>query len=250
MARQFGSKDVLDMVFYTVGTDIPEIAFDTLKMSGLNITNEKVHARGGRGNPKLITWELSKDGTVTIEDALLSKRVLELVSGLKSVEGVCDLRARDVLNVDSDGSVTLKHTPSEGVTKLHVYFEDEDCEDEFDVSTATLADKKLTLTPEHAGKAICVYYKYKSSAKARTYTIDAKHYAGTYTAEGTTVMRNRDGIDEAFHMIIPRLKFSSNLTLDFTAEGEPSTFSFECDILEDPATKQMVQFVSDEDEEV
>ena len=77
--EKFGVKEVLDVTLYDMATNKPVIRFDTLKSASINITAEKVYARGGRGNPKLITWELNKEATMTVEDALLSPKSFELV---------------------------------------------------------------------------------------------------------------------------------------------------------------------------
>jgi hypothetical protein len=44
--------------------------FDTLKVSSLEQTAEDTSARGGTGNPNLITWDFGKEITVSLEDAL------------------------------------------------------------------------------------------------------------------------------------------------------------------------------------
>ena len=44
--------------------------FDTLKVSSLEQTAEETSARGGIGNPNLITWDFGKEITVSLEDAL------------------------------------------------------------------------------------------------------------------------------------------------------------------------------------
>ena len=52
---KFGAKEVMDVVLYDMETDKPVIQFDSLKTSSISVTSEKVYARGGKGNPKLIT---------------------------------------------------------------------------------------------------------------------------------------------------------------------------------------------------
>ena len=64
---KFGAKEVMDVVLYDMETNKPVIQFDSLKTSSISVTSEKVYARGGKGNPKLITWEINKEATLTIE---------------------------------------------------------------------------------------------------------------------------------------------------------------------------------------
>lgn len=50
------------VTFYKIGEDgnpaEPVLFLDTLKVSTIEQTAETADARGGKGNPKLITWDL------------------------------------------------------------------------------------------------------------------------------------------------------------------------------------------------
>lgn len=256
---KFGAKEVMDVVLYDMETDKPVIQFDSLKTSSISVTSEKVYARGGKGNPKLITWEINKEATLTIEDALISPKSLELISGIARKVGVQTIRMRQVteyengenkgkmypLKADADGKITLAFKPNTTADKIKVYPFDSDCEDEalFDMTGATLSDKELTIAGA-ANTRVVVYYDYDSEATAETYVIDAEHFSGTYKLVGDTVLRNqKTGKDEAFQVTIPNLKFTSNLELGFAAEGDPSTTTFECEVMQDSDTGAMIQMV-------
>ena len=70
---------------YTESDKILE--FTTLKVSNLSITSETSDARGGKGNAKLLTWDHSREGTITLEDALLSLNCLQALMGQKTETG-------------------------------------------------------------------------------------------------------------------------------------------------------------------
>ncbi len=59
---RYGIKEVADVTFYEINPDgtagKPVLYLDTLKMSTIEQTAEQTDARGGKGNPKLITWDL------------------------------------------------------------------------------------------------------------------------------------------------------------------------------------------------
>jgi len=256
---KFGAKEVMDVVLYDMETDKPVIQFDSLKTSSISVTSEKVYARGGKGNPKLITWEINKEATLTIEDALISPKSMELISGIARKVGVQTIRMRQVteyengenkgklypLKADGDGKITLGFKPNTTVDKILVYPYDSDCEESalFDMTGATLNDKELTVAAA-ANMRVVVYYDYDSDATAETYVIDAEHFSGTYKLVGDTVLRNQQtGKDEAFQVTIPNLKFTSNLELGFAAEGDPSTTTFECEVMRDTDTGAMIQMV-------
>ena len=256
---KFGAKEVMDVVLYDMETDRPVSQFDSLKTSSISVTSEKVYARGGKGNPKLITWEINKEATLTIEDALIYPKSMELVSGIARKIGVQTIRMRQIteyengenkgklypLKAGSTGKITLAFKPNTTVDKILVYPVDADCEEEslYDMDGATLEGNVLTLAAA-AGKAVVVYYDYDSEDTAETYVIDAEHFSGTYKLVGDTVLRNqKTGKDEAFQVTIPNLKFTSNLELGFAAEGDPPTTTFECEIMRDSDTGVMIQMV-------
>ena len=141
---KFGAKEVMDVVLYDMETNKPVIQFDSLKTSSISVTSEKVYARGGKGNPKLITWEINKEATLTIEDALISPKSLELISGIARKVGVQTIRMRQTteydengvnkgsmypLKADSTGKITLAFEPNTTADKILVYPYDSDCEE-------------------------------------------------------------------------------------------------------------------------
>ena len=96
----FGIKEVADVRFYPTGSitynkaagtltvdtskltdNKPDLEFTTLKVSNLEFTAEQADARGGKGNAKLISWDHSRETTLTLEDALLSADCLKKLFG-------------------------------------------------------------------------------------------------------------------------------------------------------------------------
>ena len=251
---KFGAKEVMDVTLYDMETSKPVICFDTLKTSSISVTAEKVYARGGKGNPKLITWELNKEATLTIEDALISPKSMELISGMATKVGARTVYMRQDTEWDTTGAkpvdkgdlypltcsdagvINLAYTPKETVANIKVYLRDEDCVTLVDMTDATLSTNVLTLDGEGktkaAGKKVVVYYTRETSATAQTFVISSDKFAGTYKLVGDTVIRNAEtGKDEPFQVIIPNLKWTSNLELGFSAEGDPTSTSFECEIM-------------------
>lgn len=87
--KQYGIKEVADVVFYSitkVGDEefyTPVLVLDTLKVSTIEKSAEKVTANGGYGNKKLITWNFGKELTLQLTDALFSPASMSLVWGGK-----------------------------------------------------------------------------------------------------------------------------------------------------------------------
>jgi len=261
---RYGIKEVADVTFYKINSDgtpgEPVLFLDTLKVSTIEQTAETVDARGGKGNPKLITWEINKEGTVTFEDALLSPKSLELISGIARKVGVQVLHmvqeteydnagAAPVnkgklfpLTASAEGAIAFAYAPKEAVADILVYPADDDYGTPIDMAEATLDGNTLTV-PAAADKQVIVYYTYDSADTAETYIIDSEHFAGTYKLVGDTVIRNEAGIDEAFQVVIPNLKMSSGLTLNFAAEGDPSVQTFNAEIMREANGTTMIQMI-------
>lgn len=66
MLKRYGIKEVCDVTFYKINDDgqagAPVLYLDSLKVSTVEQTAESTSARGGKGNPELITWDLSVVG--------------------------------------------------------------------------------------------------------------------------------------------------------------------------------------------
>ena len=114
--EKFGIKEVADVRFYNVG-DVkfnsttgeltlresgitPVLEFDTLKVSNLEFTGETTDARGGKGNSVLLSWDHSREATLTLEDALLSVKSLNTMLSSKEIAGDTDTL---VISIDADG---------------------------------------------------------------------------------------------------------------------------------------------------
>ena len=92
---RYGIKEVADVTFYTLDENgdpqTPVLYLDTLKVSTIEQTAENTSARGGKGNPELITWDYNKEINVTLEDALFSPKSLAIAWGGDEIENKKEL---------------------------------------------------------------------------------------------------------------------------------------------------------------
>lgn len=104
--KKFGIKEVADVGFYPVGKvtvneetgaitaeEAPILAFNTLKVSTLEMTAEQTEARGGKGNAPLIIWDYGREVNVTLEDALMSVDCLQRLFGNDKKSNVITVNA-------------------------------------------------------------------------------------------------------------------------------------------------------------
>ena len=230
---RYGIKEVADVTFYKIQPDgsigAPVLYLDTLKVSTIEQTAENTSARGGKGNPELITWDYGKEITVTLEDALFSAKSMAIMFGSVNTDGdavigssasiLKTVRKADVIS----GAVTINGEsitiPTEGASYYNA-----------DGTTGTSASYDYVTSP-------------LSVKDVSVINISAETFPGTYYITGDTYARREtDGLDEFFQFIIPKAKVQSEVTLTMEAEGDPSTFSMNLRVLR-PSNDSMMKLV-------
>lgn len=256
--QKFGVKEVMDVTFYDTVTNKPVLFCDTLKMTNLENTAESSSARGGKGNSELIIWDFGRESKMAIQDALLSPKSFELLSGNKTIKGVTTIHMRQSsvyesvegkmqdkgkfypLKANSLGEIDLAFEPKEIAGDILVYLADDDGGTA--LVPSALTGKKITCA-EAKSKEVVVYYTYEV-AEAETYTITADSFPGTFKIVGDTVVRNqKTGKDEAFQVVIRMAKLEPNFNMDFAADGDPSAFDMNIKILRESNNPRMVEMI-------
>ena len=260
---RYGIKEVADVTFYEIEDDgtqgKPVLYLDTLKVSTIEQTAETSDARGGKGNPKLITWDYGKDITVTLEDALFSPKSLAIMFGdgvvtpatgdaLEITKTVVARATKDAgdastysikkLTLDVYNStsgkvlreeVEVSKLEANGITVLKVYKED-----------GTEVTGGISAVKDE-GKYF-VTYKFTAASKFEI-GISAETFPGTYYVTGDTYARSDvNGEDQFFQFIIPKAKVTSENTITLEAEGDPSVFNMNLSVLR-PESGDMMKLV-------
>lgn len=272
---RYGIKEVADVTFYKIKEDgtpgDPVLFLDTLKVSTIEQTASTADARGGKGNPKLISWDYGKEISVTIEDALYSPKSMSIMLGDGTVTAATNQYIRhtavvrldnsgkfpeyfvaDVYDANKGGAVRKKvyiganTTAPAGMVKLAnsgvTLYSAGVFEQALLVSEAGAAlDSTFTADDLLAAAASGVYsayanqkvmFTYAVQANTSTITISGDTFPGTYYITGDTYARSDiDGSDQFFQFIIPKAKISSQETITLQAEGDPSTFNMNLTVL-------------------
>ena len=269
---RYGIKEVADVTFYSINADgtrgAPALYLDTLKVSTIEQTAETADARGGKGNPKLITWDYGKEINVTIEDALFSSKSMAIMFGNGSVANKAgDIVTKTaVVNIDKDGKlpnffVADVYDAVAGAKRLKVRMDATNPgSDEIAFANAGITLVSLTsengnvidanLTKDEwstvnleAYKAQKAFVTYTVKATTKTITISGDSFPGTYYVVGDTYARSDvTGADQFFQFIIPKAKVTSENTITLEAEGDPSVFSMNLTVLR-PESGEMMKLV-------
>ena len=271
---RYGIKEVADVTFYKIDKTTgkasnPVLYLDTLKVSTIEQTAETTDARGGKGNPKLVTWDYGKDITVTLEDALFSAKSLAIMFGDGNVTASAGTVTRTVMAklttagtlptyfvadiLKNGSSVRAKVCPGSSLPS--------DVPDGVLMSKTGIAIQSITSETgavlatgewklnETAGADLEVgdkiFITYTIPAAKKEIVVSGDTFPGTYYVTGDTYARSDvDGSDQFFQFIIPKAKVTSENTITLEAEGDPSVFSMNLTVLrpEDGEMMKLVQY--------
>ena len=237
---RYGIKEVCDFTFYRIeqggAIGAPVLYLDTLKVSTTEQTADNTSARGGKGNPELITWDFGKEINVTLEDALFSAKSMAIMFGSVTADGEAD--------IDTTTSTTkiMRTVPKANVIDA----QENTCKVEIRGTKYSLSNVKY-YDANGAIASSSTEYAYAVGempiSEMATIEISPETFPGTYYCTGDTYARREDnGEDEFFQLIIPKAKVLSENTLTMEAEGDPSTFSMNLKVLR-PATGPMMKLV-------
>ena len=253
---RYGIKEVADVTFYKINADgskgAPVLFLDTLKVSTVEQTASSADARGGKGNPKLVSWDFGKEINVTLTDALFSPASMAIMFGDKSgvdtgnteekitkvaMARISETPANTTVEIDSkEGRKTVKVLADGGATYNTTA----------GIVSVTGADHEPisaeNFASQAAGDKVFVHYEVTLQSK-KVIDINADTFPGTYYITGDTFCRSDiTGEDDFFQFIIPKAKMSSENTITLEAEGDPSVFNLNLTVLR-PESGPMMQLI-------
>jgi hypothetical protein len=269
---RYGIKEVADVTFCKIDEEgkrgAPVLYLDTLKVSTIEQTAETSEARGGKGNPKLVSWDYGKEITVSLEDALFSAKSMSLMFGdgetpnevtgavtrttvMRATDGV-DFFVADMAGENGGAvrkNIWLGTVPQgqEGESfdnvkaklgTVKIYDEKSN-----EIGTITKSEDWTSKETSYAGQK--VFVTYTLNAKSRTINISGDSFPGTYYITGDTYARSDvTGEDQFFQFIIPKAKVTSENTITLEAEGDPSVFNMSLTVLrpDDGIMMKLVQY--------
>ena len=199
----------------------------------------------GRGNPKRIMWESDKEIMYNMTDALISPESLAMLLGTDPVASASKpVHKKESLVVEESG-MNLEITTEKNIDKSSNFFVFEsqlgyDVGDAITVAPGDITDNVIDITGSglSAGDRVIVDYYYLAQTTTMTVQVDA--FPGYYMIEAETLWtREHDGALLPAVFTMPRVKFSSNFSIENAASGDPATFDFNTECFPD-INNQMV----------
>ena len=253
---RYGIKEVADVTFYKINADgskgAPVLFLDTLKVSTVEQTASSADARGGKGNPKLVSWDFGKEINVTLTDALFSPASMAIMFGDKDGVGIGNTEEK-ITKVamarisETKTDTTVEIDAKEGRKTVKVLADGGTTYNTTDGIVSVTDAKRANITAENftsqaAGDKVFVHYEVTPTSK-KVIDINADTFPGTYYITGDTFCRSDvTGEDDFFQFIIPKAKMSSENTITLEAEGDPSVFNLNLTVLR-PESGPMMQLV-------
>ena len=247
MADKFGIKEVMNVTFFDLTTKQPVLYLDTLKLSSLENTAEQAMARGGHGNPILLTWDYNREANFEVQDALMTPKSLSMLAGTELTTGATIVHKRDELIVDNSLDITLSETPVDGdyATDLFIYALDDDAGTPLTIDDITGKVVSLNYDGQVTiGDVVVAYYPYETGSTASLITITSDAFPGYYKIVGDTLVRSlATGQDEKFQLIVERAKVLPGFTITMEAEGDPSVFDMNLQAYRPADGTEMVKMI-------
>ncbi|MCY9545288.1 hypothetical protein M5X02_32180, partial [Paenibacillus alvei] len=184
-------------------TNKVDLFLDTLKLSNLENAAETVYANGGKGAPRLVSWDFGRTATFNIQDALLNPKSIAMQAGTELEKKVETIYERVVLMTTDDGSgnskFTLEHTPDAGSVEIYETTDGYGQDKEVDKQTITVTGSDVTVPSASlaVGTQVIVYFTYQSTSDSEVITLKSDKFGGFYKVVGKTFWRSEaTGKDE------------------------------------------------------
>ncbi|PIH59168.1 hypothetical protein [Paenibacillus sp. LK1] len=236
---QYGSREIMDVVLKDPSTGEPKVYLESLTTSTFEFQGSTVYARGGKGHPKRIGWDSEKDVTLNMEDALISKESLGVLTGSEFKKGVKAVHKKEVITVEELDTLTLEKEPL--TTKPVFFYRTVDGTSMGEkLISATPVTQEITLTGLAVGEKVIADYYYSAPDTTQSMTVASDVFPGTYLLEGTTMWRNEDGKDVEALYTVPKLKVLPGFSIGMASTGDPQPFTFTCEVLKDTKSTAMV----------
>lgn len=252
--EKYGIKEVANVYFEALDNDPSNniekgdivLFLDTLKVSTIETTAESTEARGGWGNPKLVMWDYGKEINLTLEDALISLESLRFMMGgaIKQANGTDEyvtvsLSEQAVLTEANKVPTLRDHLDDTVVYTLDGDYRwinmSKGTRGQYIAQKAEDDDRESKVVQGEVGDLVRFFWtkEVKNDADAAVeITISPSTFPGTYKVVGDTFMRSEaTGKDEPFQFVIGKAKVLSEVTITLEAEGDPSTFEMQLNVL-------------------
>lgn len=233
---RYGSREIMDFQIFDYATKAPYMTFDYATSVQVENNAETVYARGGKGNPRRISWHGDKETAITVETQIFTMQHLALLAGEKIVSGSSELYKNEVLPVVDDGNgekiVVVSKPPVGDVDEIAVYSIKNGVLLEPQAVVAVNGNE-ISLSPlstVNFGDEVSVYYRWNVS-QSHKLSFTASGYPPYVFMVGDTEYPEEISGAVAYAQIkYYRAKLQPNFTISYAPSGDPATLSLVFDV--------------------
>ena len=237
--KDFANRDVSNLLICDYMTGAPYINIDYANITTTDITGEVVHAYGGQGHPKKITFSGDRGGTMTVETQVQEKKLYKLITG--SANDTLDthdvnLAEKTYISTESSNKIFWLDKQPKSNDDIKVCKDGSVVDASYSVAgSATNNRWKVTVSTNGAsfnnGDQIVVFYvttttSEKIAVKADTFPRAVIIYADTWD-------KSTDDSIVGQKMIVYKAVPQPNFSLSNSNSGDPGTLTMTFDLMED-----------------
>lgn len=259
--NQWAIRDAGTIMFKDVSDYSIKAIVKTSKTFDLNTTCTTVYARGGYGNPKLVSFKGGKETTVTATSALFDNNLFALQLGSNIGNGTYQIPVNSdtskaavdganvsvvpsydvvggafysVVELGNNGLTVVKtYTLNASATSSAELLEDEYC----------IVGGKVLLSASEAGSTIGLYYL-GSITDAVKIENKSTGFAGEYRVEVEVIAKDAMTSKEYNGLLVfPKVALTDEITLSLTVDGDPSVQNIGFDALQIPGDDIQYQLI-------
>jgi len=268
ISNQWAIRDSGNILFKDIATNEIKAIVTSSKTFELSTTGETVYARGGYGNPKLVSFKGNKETTVTATAALFDNSLLALQLGSdlktgniiipinndksKATTDATDVSVTPTFQVASNIFFSVVSLIDNGLTVETRYELNATAADSSELAEGeyTVKNGKVLLPIADVGKEIALFYE-GSVNEAYSIVNTSKKFAGEYRVEVEVIVKDAQNSKEYSGLLIfPKASLTDEITLSLSVDGDPSVQNIGFDALEIPGQDIQYQLVIFDKEEI
>lgn len=259
--NQWAIRDAGTIMFKDVETYDIKAIVKSSKTFELNTTSTVVYARGGYGNPKLVSFKGGKETTVKATSALFDNNLFALQLGSDTTSGSYIIPINSDTSKAAASGSDVAVTPSYAVKDGKFYSvvqlgnngltvaKSFELNAEVTTSAALAADEycvvggKVLLPAAELGSTIGLYYDGQVTDAVKIEN-KSTSFAGEYRVEVEVIAKDAMTSKEYSGLLIfPKVAMTDEITLSLSADGDPSVQNIGFDVLQIPGDDVQYQLI-------
>lgn len=228
-ATPFASREVLNLVITDYATGKPLANLNYANTTSTELTGEAVHAYGGWGHPKKVSFTGEKSGTFTVETQLFTFELYRIVSGGEISKTASFIKRVEIAATEA-GKLTLTTAPT---GTPNVFALEDDCGTEIKGSWAQAVFTATTPDEIAEGKTYVVYYLENLADKVTRLSITQNSNPKAVKMYGDTVVKTENEELIPYKMVVYKATPQLNFSIANSNNGDPISLTMTFDLAAD-----------------